>query len=68
MIINGDTGLLVGPGDVDQLARAIETLLADEELRRRMSMRAREWAKNFTLERSVAELENIYRLVLERIK
>ncbi len=65
MILDRDTGLLVEPGNVDQLADAIEALLADEELRKRMSVRAREWAKNFTLDRAVTELERVYKSLEE---
>jgi glycosyltransferase involved in cell wall biosynthesis len=44
--------LLVSPNDEDALAGGLETLLADEELRRKMSHQARQFAEqNFTVER-----------------
>jgi glycosyltransferase involved in cell wall biosynthesis len=42
LVIHGDTGLLVSPGDVDGLAHAIATLAGDTERRRRMGARGRE--------------------------
>ena len=41
-ILEGETGLLVPPGDVDALRAALERLLGDAELRRRMGDAARE--------------------------
>ncbi len=61
IVIDGRTGILVEPGSVKQLAKAIETLLIDEETRERMSINAREWAKNFTLEKVVDKLEAVYK-------
>lgn len=55
------TGLLVPIGDVQRLAEAIETLLANEEQRKEISRRAREAvAAKFGLERMVHEIEAIY--------
>lgn len=44
VIIDGENGLLVEPGDADQLARAIERLAVDGELRARLGAAARETA------------------------
>lgn len=64
VVVNGKTGILVEPGNVKQLAEALEMLLTDEEIRGRMSVSAREWAKNFTLEKVVDKLEAVYKNVL----
>ncbi|MCS7146074.1 MAG: glycosyltransferase family 4 protein, partial [Aigarchaeota archaeon] len=40
-VIDGETGILVKRQDIDGLARAMETLLNDEELARRLGRRAR---------------------------
>jgi glycosyltransferase involved in cell wall biosynthesis len=41
LVLDGITGMLVERGDVDGLARAVEVLLTDEELRRALGARAR---------------------------
>jgi glycosyltransferase involved in cell wall biosynthesis len=40
--VDGETGLVVPPGDADALAAALARLLADDDLRERMGRRARE--------------------------
>jgi glycosyltransferase involved in cell wall biosynthesis len=42
LVVDGETGLLVPPGDVRALRAALERLLADADLRRRMGAAARE--------------------------
>jgi glycosyltransferase involved in cell wall biosynthesis len=41
LVVDGETGVLVPPGDVGALRRALERLLGDGELRRRMGQAAR---------------------------
>ena len=41
IVLDGETGVLVAPGDVDALAAALDRLLASAELRREMGERAR---------------------------
>lgn len=61
MVINGETGLLVESNNNElELAKAIETLLNNDALRSNFSRKAREFAKNFTVERSVEKLERLY--------
>jgi len=64
MMINGETGFLVKPGDELELAKAIEMLIRNEELRKSFSLNARKFTKNFTLEAAVDMLETLYYAVL----
>ena len=62
---HGETGLVVPPGDPAALAQAINTLLADPELRRRMGAAGRRRvAELFTREAMVAGNEAVYREVV----
>jgi glycosyltransferase involved in cell wall biosynthesis len=52
LVVDGETGLLVPPRDPAALRRALERLLADRELRRRLGAAARERARaDFSWER-----------------
>jgi glycosyltransferase involved in cell wall biosynthesis len=55
LVVDGETGLLVPPGDVAALRSALERLLADAELRRRLGAAARARARDaLSWDRSVA--------------
>lgn len=58
------TGLLVCPGDEQQLAQGLIQLLSDVELRQRMGQAARERSALFTWEASARQLDQIYRQLL----
>jgi glycosyltransferase involved in cell wall biosynthesis len=60
MLINGKTGLLVKPGDAMELAEGIKKLYVNDDLRESMSKNAKEFSKNFLLERSIKKLEHLY--------
>jgi glycosyltransferase involved in cell wall biosynthesis len=45
LVVDGETGLLVPPGDPEALRAALERLLADAELRRRLGAAGRERAR-----------------------
>jgi glycosyltransferase involved in cell wall biosynthesis len=64
VVVDGETGLLVPPGDVDGLAQALIRVLGDDELRERMSVGARKDAQRFTIARHVDSLIAIYRELL----
>jgi glycosyltransferase involved in cell wall biosynthesis len=56
---DGETGLLVPPGDVPAMRAAIERVCHDESLRRRLSSAGREWAGRFTWEAAAAIIARI---------
>ncbi len=58
---NKDHGLLVQPGNVDDLAQKLETLLRHPEEARAMGERARRWVEdNYSWKRVAQELETVY--------
>lgn len=66
VVIDGETGLLVPPGNPQALADALLSLLSDTELARRMGQAGRRRVEQyFTLERMVKENEKLYLELLE---
>jgi len=66
-VIDGETGRLVTPGDVDGLARSIMQARADPQMEGRLAQRGRErCSRMFPARRMVDELEGLYRSILER--
>jgi len=62
----GDTGVLVPPGDVEALARAMGNLLADPERRERMGRAGRERIRSeFDWEETARETTDIYTRAIE---
>ena len=53
-------GLLVPPANPKALAEAMRRLLKDEQLALKLGERAKERAKEFSVERMVSETENLY--------
>ena len=60
----GKNGLIVEYNDVNNLAKSIAILLEDEKMSDEMGNLGREWAKNFSWESIVKEIENEYRLII----
>lgn len=69
LVQDGRTGLLVRDHEPVAYARALETLLADGDARRRMGAAARAWASTFRWERAAHRLIDGYAAVLaERVE
>ncbi len=64
MIADGENGFLVPGGDVDALAGAMRTLLADPARRQWMGARGAELAERFTAAAVVPRFERLYREVI----
>jgi glycosyltransferase involved in cell wall biosynthesis len=65
LIDEGINGLLVGPGDVKELAHALEKVLRDKGLARKMGREGRKRIQaQFSAEIMVRSIENLYRELL----
>ena len=66
LISDGKTGLLVNPGNPDEITDAVLNLLENSKIRREMGRRAREAAKKkFSTERCVKGHEKIYKKLMK---
>jgi glycosyltransferase involved in cell wall biosynthesis len=60
-VVDGETGLLVPPADEAALAQALDTLIANGDLRRRMGQNGRaRFEAHFTLERHLGAMSSLY--------
>jgi glycosyltransferase involved in cell wall biosynthesis len=66
LITDGVDGVLTPPGDARQLASAMQRLVGDPFLRRRIGAAGRIRSRDFTPERTACGLLDIYRQVLSR--
>jgi len=65
MVKNLESGLVVPPSDVDALAEAIQTLVNDPALRRKLGTEAkRSVAANFPIENTITQVLEMYRSLL----
>jgi len=60
LVVDGETGLLVTPGDADDLRRAIEQLLAAPALRERMGQAGQRRVAEFQPAAVVPRIERVY--------
>ena len=63
VVLDGQTGLLVAPGDAAGLAAALERLVADPASRRELGRAGRERALVFSVEAQASRVADLYRLV-----
>jgi glycosyltransferase involved in cell wall biosynthesis len=66
LVRDGETGLLVAPGDSIALAAAVTRLAADEPLRRRLGRAGRTLAAQYTMDRHAEAVRAAYRDALSR--
>ncbi len=67
IVLDGKTGLLTAPGDVQALERAMMTLLRSHDGRDKMGHAARARAEQeFTLDRMTRRMEGYYRMAVDR--
>jgi glycosyltransferase involved in cell wall biosynthesis len=67
IVIDSTTGFLDTSADLSGLQRAVDLLVGDAELRRKMSASAREWARaNGSLRQMFERYEALYNQVLEK--
>lgn len=65
LVIDGETGFLVPPNNVSQLAEALSQVLESESLRRRMGQAGRRRVeRNFMLQRKLDQTEQLYLTLL----
>jgi glycosyltransferase involved in cell wall biosynthesis len=70
IVIDGDTGVLVAPGDVEALGLALERLIENEGLRHEMGQTAQErFERKFSAEVVVPRIEETYsRLLVDKAR
>jgi rhamnosyl/mannosyltransferase len=61
----GDTGVLVNPPTPENFAKAIEDLIDDKNLRKKLSEKGKRKAKQYNWDEIVEKFENAYREVLD---
>lgn len=67
IVIDGETGILAEPEDIDGLARAVERLAADANLRRQMGLAGLERAQqHYSLRACAARVADVYRTAMTR--
>lgn len=66
IVLDGETGLLVPPGDPLALRHAIERLLKDSELRERLGQAGRRRVKEFQACNILPRIEQVYRQLVQQ--
>ncbi len=66
IVKDGETGLLVPPGDVYALRAAMQSLLEHPERREQMGLMAKEHVMNFQAKTVVTRIEQVYQEVITR--
>ena len=61
IIVDGENGFLVEPGNVEQIVNKINLLLIDSKLRQQFMEKSRDTVKRFSWNSSVDRLEKVLR-------
>lgn len=60
-ILDGETGFLVAPGDIEDFTSKVKIILLDDDLRKRMGERCMQWVQEeFRVEKIVQKYVNVY--------
>ena len=60
MLVSGETGLLIEPGNLSELVQAIKVLFTNVTLVKQASIKAVEFSKKFSSNISIEKLEKLY--------
>jgi glycosyltransferase involved in cell wall biosynthesis len=63
LVIDHQNGLLVKPGDIQNLSKAIQTLITDQELKQRLGKNARDSVEPFDVRNYLVSLSQVYQSV-----
>ncbi|MCX7705660.1 MAG: glycosyltransferase [bacterium] len=67
IVKDGETGFLVSPGDINQLAERIQLLISDENLTKKFGENGYKFVrKHFDVYSMVSSYENLYMMLLDR--
>ncbi|MBO8132172.1 MAG: glycosyltransferase family 4 protein [Candidatus Marinimicrobia bacterium] len=66
LVKHGKTGFLVPLDDVSALVKAFETLINNTDLRNKMGQAGREVIQDYSIDRVIAEMEEIYDMFLQK--
>lgn len=64
IIKDGENGILVEKTKIDNLSEILNNLLVNEELRNKLSKNAKEDSKKFSIDKTVDELEHLFKKLL----
>ena len=68
IIVDGENGLLINQGDVDELEKKIELLANDDKKRKKIGENGYNTAKNITWENNSLKLKQIFQEVIKNNK
>ena len=65
---DGKTGFLVEPGNSEQIAEKVMKLLSNRKFLEQMGKNARKKAEQFSIDKHVIQIENIYKDIIQKYK